>query len=346
MKLARPAAAVVALALLTACGSASPSNPGTNTSPASTVDMTPAKLTVQDRWYSNVQFAGSFVAQAKGYYKDQNLTVTELPGGPGKASEPLLEQGTVDVGITALETTGNAVKNGAKLTIIGTLYQVTPAAIISLPKDPIRTPADLKGKKIGVTTGSTPSLIAWLKTQHINETDLEIVPIQGAMDPLITGQVSAIFGSRPNGGVALQQAGYQPVYLSPADHGGNEADMAYTVRTADLQDPAKRAALVRFMAAEILGWQYTIAHVQEATDITLAGPGKDLGLDPKQQLLQAQEDNRLIQPTPDTKIFGMPTDLVDQSRKTLAAAGETISADLFDSSVLDEAYALLARQKK
>ena len=40
------------------------------------------KVTVQLKWLPQAQFAGYYVAQAKGYYKDAGLDVTIKAGGP------------------------------------------------------------------------------------------------------------------------------------------------------------------------------------------------------------------------------------------------------------------------
>jgi len=39
------------------------------------------KVTIQLKWSPQAQFAGYYVAQAKGYYKDAGLDVTIKPGG-------------------------------------------------------------------------------------------------------------------------------------------------------------------------------------------------------------------------------------------------------------------------
>ena len=40
------------------------------------------KVVVQMKWVPQAQFAGYYVAQAKGYYKEAGLDVTIKPGGP------------------------------------------------------------------------------------------------------------------------------------------------------------------------------------------------------------------------------------------------------------------------
>ncbi|MBP0574329.1 ABC transporter substrate-binding protein, partial [Mycobacterium tuberculosis] len=40
------------------------------------------KVTLQLKWVTQAQFAGYYVAQAKGYYKEAGLDVAIKPGGP------------------------------------------------------------------------------------------------------------------------------------------------------------------------------------------------------------------------------------------------------------------------
>ncbi|AFR51079.1 ABC transporter substrate-binding protein [Gordonia sp. KTR9] len=140
-----PVALATAAVILSSCGS---------TDGGTTADGTAVStLAVQNRWVDNVQFAGGFVAQASGYYTDQGLTVTTTPGGPGVNVEPLVVQGTADVGLSNPTNTANAVAEGAPLTIIGAGYQTSPSAVISLADDPIEEPADLVGRSVGGDRG-------------------------------------------------------------------------------------------------------------------------------------------------------------------------------------------------
>ena len=42
-------------------------------------------LTLQLKWVTQAQFAGYLVAESKGFYVEENLDVTILPGGPNIA---------------------------------------------------------------------------------------------------------------------------------------------------------------------------------------------------------------------------------------------------------------------
>ena len=48
------------------------------------------KVTVQLKWLPQAQFAGYYVAQAKGFYKEADLDVTIKPGGPDIAPAQVL----------------------------------------------------------------------------------------------------------------------------------------------------------------------------------------------------------------------------------------------------------------
>src|SRR3982751_1934700 len=54
-------------------------------------------LTLQLKWFGDAQFAGYFVAQAKGFYKDAGLDVTIKPGGPDIAPPQVIAGGGADV---------------------------------------------------------------------------------------------------------------------------------------------------------------------------------------------------------------------------------------------------------
>ena len=52
---------------------------------------------LQLKWVTQAQFAGYYVAAAKGFYKDAGLDVTILPGGPDINPQQVLAGGGADV---------------------------------------------------------------------------------------------------------------------------------------------------------------------------------------------------------------------------------------------------------
>ena len=54
-------------------------------------------VTLQLKWVTQGQFAGYYVAAAKGYYEEEGLNVTILPGGPDVAPTQVIAGGGADV---------------------------------------------------------------------------------------------------------------------------------------------------------------------------------------------------------------------------------------------------------
>ena len=52
---------------------------------------------LQLKWVTQAQFAGYYLAEAKGFYKDAGLEVTIMPGGPNINPEQVLAGGGADV---------------------------------------------------------------------------------------------------------------------------------------------------------------------------------------------------------------------------------------------------------
>src|SRR3954468_14454347 len=73
------------------------------------------KVTIQLKWVAQAQFAGYYVAKAKGFYKDANLDVTIKPGGPDIAPETVIAGGGADVIVDWLAAALSAREKGVPL---------------------------------------------------------------------------------------------------------------------------------------------------------------------------------------------------------------------------------------
>src|SRR5437667_114649 len=71
-------------------------------------------LTFQLSWVKNVEFAGSYIADSKGYYKKQGFSgVTLLSGGPTVQQDAVVQSGKAFACISAPDITSSAINNGA-----------------------------------------------------------------------------------------------------------------------------------------------------------------------------------------------------------------------------------------
>jgi ABC-type nitrate/sulfonate/bicarbonate transport system substrate-binding protein len=295
---------------------------------------------VQLAYLTNVQFAGSYFAAEKGYYKAGGLDVQLLSGGPNLAPEPIVAGGKAILGITHTAELASAVTNGAKLKVIGAGYQKNPYCILSLADKPVTTPEELIGKKVGISASNNPVWQAFLKANSIDVSKINVVTMQFDPTPLASGEIDAMVAFYTNEPGILKTQGIDTHSLLMQDFGYPLMEDLYIARESDLADAGKRQQIVALMTAEAKGWQDVVADPQAATDLTVSKYGKALKLDPAQQLLEAKAQNDLVV-NDDTKAHGLfwMTDASIASTITSLGLGDVkATPDLFTLDVLKDVY--------
>jgi ABC-type nitrate/sulfonate/bicarbonate transport system substrate-binding protein len=327
-------------AFLAACGSSSKSSSGSATTVAGgTADL--GQLTFQLSWIKNVEFAGEYIADTNGYYKDAGFSkVTLLSGGPGVAQDSVVAGGKALVCISAPDITSSAIKNGAPLVTIGAQYQKNPFCVMSAATKPIHTPDEMKGKKIGVQATNEAVWNAFLKANKIDPGTITKVPVQFDPTPLTTGEVDGWFSfvtNEPND--LAYNKNFATVNFLLADYGYPLVSETYVVKKESLTKD--RDKLKAMLAADIKGWHENLKDPALGAHLAATVYGKDQNLKEGEQLLESKGENKLILTT-DTKangLFSITDQLIDENISTLALAGVTMTKDeLFDMSVLDEVY--------
>lgn len=293
------------------------------------------EVALQLSWLHSVQFGGSYIAQSKGYWRDLGLEVRLDAGGPNAPVEPPVVAGQALIGISAADYTAAAVANGAPFRIIGVAMQKNPFVIASLPGNPVNTPADLAGKKIGMATANTPVLQALCTLNNVDINAIEIVPTQYDAAPLVTGQVDCLLCWQTDLPVAMTMKGIDNVTMLMADHGYALHSQTYIATDDSLK--TRRADLVALMKGEVMGWNDYHADPKAAAALTLQ-MFPDAGLDLPTQELQAERQVPLMfSDLTEAKGFGSWTDeTVAANIRTLALLGRTVTPDLWDRSILDE----------
>ncbi len=332
-------------AVLAACSGTSTA--GSTGSASSGAAANYGTIAVQLSWIKNIEFAGEFFATENGYYKKAGFdTVTLLAGGSGSTTaEEIIISGKALVGLSAPIATAPSIIKGAPLKIIATTYQKNPFCLMSLESGtPIRTVADLKGKKIGVQAGANQTIIAgFLKANGLSKTDVTIVTTGFDIAPLIAKKYDAHMSYTTNEPILAASEGQKPVVLVFADNGLPFVAETFTV----LQDTidTKRDLLKAYLKAEIQGWTDAVKDPTKSATLaaTKYGKGANFGkdLDVSEQTKEATAQNALIL-TADVNtngLFTLTQDAIDQNIKSLTAMGYDITADkLFDFSLLEEVY--------
>jgi ABC-type nitrate/sulfonate/bicarbonate transport system substrate-binding protein len=324
---------------LVACGSdGSSATPAASGAKASFGD-----IAIQLSWIKNIEFAGEYFATTKGYYTAAGFSKVDLlaGGAAGTSAESALATGKAFVGLSAPTITAPAINKGAPLKIVGTTYQKNPFCILSVDKNPIKTPQDMIGKKIGVQTGGNDVIFsALLKANNIDPKSVEIVPVQYDPTVVTTGQVAGFMAYITNEPILLSSKGFKVTTFLLADYQLPLVAETFTV----LQDSIDkdRAKVKAYLAAEIKGWKDAVASPAESANLAVTNFGKDQKLVQAEQLKEATAQNDLIV-SADTKangLFTMTDALIAENIEALGRAGTPIAAEkLFDLSLLKEVYA-------
>ena len=293
---------------------------------------------LQLSWLHSVQFAGSYIARQNGWWTDAGLDVTLLQGGPNAPVEPPVVAGTALVGISAADYTAAAVAQGAPFRIIGVAMQKNPFVIASLPGNPVRTPADLPAKRIGMATANTPVLQALCTLNDIDIAEIRVVPTQYSAQPLLAGEVDCLLCWETDLPVAMEMQGVRAETMLLADHGYVLHSQTYIATDDSIAN--RRADLVALLAGEVRGWDAYRADTDAAAELTVR-MFPDAGMDLETQRLQARRQVPLMfSALTDANGFGWWSDeSVEATIRTLSLMGRTVTPDLWDRSILEDIHA-------
>jgi ABC-type nitrate/sulfonate/bicarbonate transport system substrate-binding protein len=344
--------AAVAGPVLAACSSSSSSSSSSASTAASSSASAPGSasssamadlgaLSYRLSWIKNVEFAGSYIADTKGYYKAEGFSSVNLIAGGASATpmEADVATGKALFGVSSPDITGAAILKGAPLKIIGAQYQKNPFAIMSMAKTPIKTAKDMYGKKIGVQVANTSVWDAFIKAAGLDASKIKVVPVQFDPLPLTQGTVDGWFSFITNEPNELRSKGFDVTTFLLADQGYPLVSETYFTTTQTIS--SKPDVVKAFLTAEIKGWKDNIADPALGAQLTVDVYGKGLGLTIPEQTLESKSESELIL-TPDTQqngLFTVTPALIEANLKTLAIGALKLTADqLFDLSILEGIY--------
>jgi putative hydroxymethylpyrimidine transport system substrate-binding protein len=159
------------------------------------------KLTVYLDWFVNPDHGPLVIAQTQGYFKENGLEVELVAPSDPSAPPRLIAAGQGDIAISYQPQLHVQVAEGLPLVRIGTLAETPLNALVVLKDGPVKSIADLKGKKVGFSVGGFEDalLSAMLKQAGLSLKDIELININFSLSPsLITGSVDAVIGAFRN----------------------------------------------------------------------------------------------------------------------------------------------------
>lgn len=186
----------------------------------------PDKVAFRLDWQLTGYHVPFYWAQAKGYYKDQNLEVEIKPGAGSGQTVNLVGSGQDDLGFADYLLMATAAAKGMDVKAIFGVVQDGAWAIISHRDNPIRKPQDLVGRSVASTADHKALLDLFLALNGIpadkvtvrvtNPATRNTVFDQGQVD----GMMSITIGSPMDLVVRAEEGKSKPVHFMPfADFG-------------------------------------------------------------------------------------------------------------------------------
>ncbi len=207
------------------------------------------KLTVQLDWVAEPEHGGFYQAQARGFFRDEGLDVTIVPGGSNAFVMPKIATGQADLGQADSTNTLLQIAQGVPLLQVGAVFQDDPSGLLVQASSSVHRFEDLQGKTI--IARPEWAFLAYLRNKY--NLSFNVVPQNFS--------VAAFLGNRE----AIQQGYYiaepyhivhaggrMPRFLSTWDAGFRAYAVLITSRKFAREHPAELRA---FMRAYIRGWR-------------------------------------------------------------------------------------------
>ncbi len=234
-------------------------------------------VTLQLKWVTQAQFAGYYVAKDKGFYDEEGLNVTILPGGPDVAPTQVLAGGGADVVVDWMPSALAAREKGVPLVNIAQPFKSSGMMLTCLKESGVASPADFADKTLGVWFGGNEyPFLNWMSQLGL-KTDgsaggVTVLKQGFNVDPLLQKQAACVSTMTYNEYWQVIDAGITPedlVTFKYEDEGMATLEDGLYVLEDKLADPAFVETMAKFVRASMKGWKYAEANPDEAAGIVL-----------------------------------------------------------------------------
>jgi NitT/TauT family transport system substrate-binding protein len=233
------------------------------------------KFTVQMKWVPQAQFAGYYVAAAKGYYKAEGLDVTIKPGGPDVSPVQVIAGNQADAIVNWMPDALAAREAGVPLVNIAQVFNRSGLMLTCKKASGVAKPADLKGKTLGVWFGGNEyPFLNWMSKLGLKpDTDIKVLKQGFNVEPLLQNQAACISTMIYNEYWQVIDAGVKEsdlVTFFYEDQGVASLEDGLYVLESKLKDPAFVARTAKFLRATLKGWNEAVKDPAGAAKIVVA----------------------------------------------------------------------------
>ncbi len=227
-------------------------------------------------WRHGYCFAGFYMAQVKGFYRQAGFDRVEMRErlAEGDPVDEVLS-GRADFAVTA-NGPADSFLRGEPVVAVAAIFQHSARVIVATERSGVARLADLAGKRVLMPMPYPGhAMVAMLAQENVFLADLVPMPHEQNLDALIDGRADAAIDFLFNAPYELQRHGVPHRVFSPRDYGVDfYGAVLFTTRAKAHAQPEQVAA---FRDATLQGWRYALEHVEETVEHirTQVVPGYD-----------------------------------------------------------------------
>ncbi|HTZ60149.1 MAG TPA: ABC transporter substrate-binding protein [Acidobacteriaceae bacterium] len=218
--------------------------------------LVPVKL--QTDWYPQPEHGGFYDALLRGYYKDEGLDVTIVPGGPYTNGDQQVSVGAVQFAMASSDHILQVVSNGLPLVAVGATMQHDPQALMVHEDSPVHTFKDLDGRTVAIRLGLSTwfdFLVKKYQLKNVREVPATYSVANFLEDPNYIQQIFVT--SEP---FFARQAGAKVRTLLISDAGYDPYRVFLTSRSYLSEHPE---VVDKFVRASLRGWRDYLLHPED-----------------------------------------------------------------------------------
>jgi NitT/TauT family transport system substrate-binding protein len=208
-------------------------------------------------WTPISYHAPFYFAKARGYYREAGIDL-KMEDGRGSGTTIQLIGNNVDTfGLADASVVAKAIGQKIPVKLVMGVFRRSVAGIVYPAKNNIRTPADLKGKRLATCAGDAPLILlpAYLKAVNLTMNDLKVVTVDCGSKYTVVAQglADVTLGFAPYGKTMFGTAGISEVQaLDYADAGLNLPSHGIIASLRMIE--TKPDLIRRFVGATAKGW--------------------------------------------------------------------------------------------
>ena len=252
----------------------------------------PQKIVFALNWFPVGDHAAYWVALEKGYYRQRGLDVDMQNSKGSGDSIAKVDTGRADIGLADSAVVIAASARGAKVKVVGMVFDKSPLNIWSHKAAPIMKPKDLEGKSVAAPPGDGQRQMfpAFARLHGIDQSKVTWVNVEPAakVPALAEKRVDAVADYTTGLPFYEKAIGKGNAVMLPwADHGFDMYSMSIIASEKTMKE--RGPVLKAFLEASYLGWRDVMSDPKSALeifkkrvpeiDLSIIEPNMMMGLD-------------------------------------------------------------------